>query len=113
MSSNERIFIIDDSEDRCEKLRTIFDFIGQSIEVTKFASWQIITHSNPSVIIVGAHSSFEKTLDELDSLVKQFSKVPILVIYEQLNTTQCAEHNVVACLSFPFSYAQMLESLHR
>jgi sigma-54 specific flagellar transcriptional regulator A len=113
MSSNERIFIIDDSEDRCEKLRTIFDFIGQSIEVTKFATWQIITHPNPSIIILGAHSSFEKTLDELDSLVKQFSKVPILVIDAQLNTTQCAEHNVVACLSFPFSYAQMLESLHR
>ncbi|MCL9683456.1 sigma-54 dependent transcriptional regulator [Legionella maioricensis] len=113
MSSNERIFIIDDNEDRCEKLRTIFDFIGQSIEVTKFATWQIITNSNPSVIILGAHSSFEKTLDELDSLVKQFSKVPILVIDERLNTTQCADHNVVACLSFPFSYAQMLESLHR
>lgn len=113
MSSNERIFIIDDNEDRCDKLRTIFDFIGQSIEVTKFATWQIITNSNPSVIILGAHASFEKTLDELDSLVKQFSKVPILVIDEQLNTSQCADRNVVACLSFPFSYAQMLESLHR
>ncbi len=112
MSSNERIFIIDDNEDRCEKLRTIFDFIGESIEVTKFATWQIIS-SNPSVIILGAHFSFEKTLDELDSLVKQFSKVPILVIDEQLNTAQCADRNVVACLSFPFSYAQMLEALHR
>ncbi|BCA95074.1 sigma-54-dependent Fis family transcriptional regulator [Legionella antarctica] len=113
MSSNERIFIIDDNKDRCEKLRTIFDFIGQSIEVTKFATWQVITNSNPSVIILGAHSSFDKTLDELDSLVKQFSKVPILVIDEQLNTAQCADRNVIACLSFPFSYAQMLESLHR
>ncbi len=113
MSSNERIFIIDDNEDRCEKLRTIFDFIGQSIEVTKFATWQIIATSNPSVIILGAHSSFEKTLDELDLLVKQFSKVPVLVIDAQLNTSQCADRNVVACLSFTFSYAQMLEALHR
>ncbi|CEG56351.1 sigma-54 dependent transcriptional regulator [Legionella fallonii] len=113
MSSNERIFIIDDNEDRCDKLRTIFNFIGQSIEVTKFATWQIITTVNPSVIILGAHTSFEKTLDELDSLVKQFSKAPVLVIDAQLNTNQCVDRNVVACLSFPFSYAQMLEALHR
>ena len=113
MSSNERIFIIDDNEDRCEKLRTIFDFIGQSIEVTKFATWQIINNSNPSVVILGAHPSFEKTLDELDSLVKQFPRAPVLVIDAQLNTSQCADRNVVACLSFPFSYAQMLELLHR
>lgn len=113
MSGNDKIFIIDDNEDRCSKLRTIFDFIGQSIDVTKFATWQIITNSNPSVIILGAHPSFEKTLDELDSLVKQFSKVPVLVIGTQLNTAQCADRNVVSCLSFPFSYAQMLEALHR
>jgi sigma-54 specific flagellar transcriptional regulator A len=113
MSSNDRIYIIDDNEERCEKLRTIFDFIGQPIEVTKFATWQIITDPNPSVIILGAHTSFERTLDELDLLVKDFSKVPVLVIDAQLNTAQCADRNVVACLSFPFSYAQMLESLHR
>lgn len=113
MSGNDRIYIIDENEDRCDKLRTIFEFIGQSIEVTKFSTWQIIPDPNPSVIILGANASFERTLDELDLLVKQFSKVPVLVIDAQLNTAQCADRNVVACLSFPFSYAQMLESLHR
>ncbi|KTD60810.1 sigma-54 dependent transcriptional regulator [Legionella shakespearei] len=113
MSGNDKIYIIDDNEDRCAKLRTIFDFIGQSTEVTKFTSWQIISDPDPSIIILGAASSFEHTMDELDALVKQFSKVPVLVIGEQLNSAQCADRNVVACLPFPFSYAQMLESLHR
>ena len=113
MRSNDKIYIIDDNESRCEKLRTIFDFIGQSIETAKFTTWQIISDAHPGVIILGAHPSLEKTLDELDSLVKQFPKVPFLVIDVPLNTVQCADRNVVACLSFPFSYAQILESLHR
>ena len=87
MSSSERIFIIDDNEDRCEKLHTIFDFIGQPLEISKFASWQIITNSTPSIIILGAHSSLDKTLDELDSLVKHFPKTPVLLIDEQLKET--------------------------
>ena len=36
MSGNDRIYIIDDNENRCTKLRTIFDFIGQSTEVSKY-----------------------------------------------------------------------------
>lgn len=113
MSSNDRIYIVDDNEDRCTKLRTIFDFIGHLTEVTRFASWQILVNPEPSVIILGAASSFDKTMDELDALVKHFSKVPVLVIDEKLNSSQCADRNVVSCLSFPFSYAQMLEALHR
>jgi sigma-54 specific flagellar transcriptional regulator A len=113
MSGNEKIYIIDENESRCDKLRTIFDFLGQSTETSKYSSWQLLTDPNPHVIILGADVQFEKTLDELDSLVKQFSKVPIIVIDEHLNAAQCADRNVVACILFPFSYAQMLEALHR
>lgn len=113
MSSNERIYIIDDKEDRCSKLRTIFDFIGETTEVTQYNTWQVVTNSTPTVIILGANSSFEKTISELDALAKRFPRVPILVVGEKLNTTQCADRNVIACLSFPFSYSQVLESLHR
>jgi sigma-54 specific flagellar transcriptional regulator A len=113
MRSSDRIYIIDDNEDRCLKLRTIFDFIGQSTEVTQYASWKFITNSKPSAVILGAHSSGQKTLDELDALVQQFPKTPILVIDENLSNSQCAALNVIDCLNFPFSYTRMLESLHR
>ncbi|MBL7479928.1 sigma-54 dependent transcriptional regulator [Legionella bononiensis] len=113
MSDNEKIYIIDENENRCDKLRTIFDFLGQATEVSKYNNWQIITNPNPGVIILGAELTFEKTVDELDALVKHFSKVPIIVIDQQLSSVQCEDRNVVACLSFPFSYAQMLEALHR
>lgn len=113
MSSNDKIYIIDDNEDRCARLRTIFDFIGQSIETTRYSGWQIISSLEPDVIILGANSSFEKTMNELEFLVKRFSNVPILVIDAKLTPDQCGDRNVVACLSFPFTYAQLLESLHR
>lgn len=113
MSINDKIYIIDDKEDRCEKLRIIFDFIGESTSISNYHSWKIIPNPSPSVIIFGASESYDMSLDNLDSLAKHFPKIPILVIDAQLNTHQCADRNVVACLSFPFSYSQMLESLHR
>ncbi len=113
MSGNEKIYIIDENESRCDKLHTIFDFLGQSTNISKYSRWQLLTSTNPDVIILGADKLIERTLDELDSLVKQFSKTPIIVIDEELHANDCADRNVVACLSFPFSYAQMLEALHR
>lgn len=113
MSGNDRIFIIDDYEERCAKLRTIFDFLGESTVVTQYATWQILANSNPRVIILGANSSCERTMDELDALTNQFSKAPIIVIDQKLNTAECVDRNVVACLTFPFSYPQVLEALHR
>ena len=113
MSSNDRIFIIDDNEDRCTKLRIILDFIGESTVVSQYSTWQILTNSDPRAIILGAHTSSSRTIDELDYLTKQFSKTPILVVDAQLNSAECTDRNVVACLSFPFTYAKILESLHR
>lgn len=113
MSGSEKIYIIDDNEDRCTRLRTIFDFLGEAVEVTGFSNWQILTHYTPRIVILGANPSLDRTLEELDSLVKEFSKVPVIVIDEKLPQAQCADRNVVSCLCFPFSYAQMLESLHR
>jgi sigma-54 specific flagellar transcriptional regulator A len=113
MNGNDSIYIIDDNEGRCDKLRLLFDFIGLPIKISKFNVWQLMTHAEPDIIILGASTSLDKTLVELDALVKYFSKVPVLVIDEKLNPSQCADRNVVACLSFPFSYFQLLEVMHR
>ena len=113
MITNDRIYIIDDNEERSEKLRTLFDFIGQPIEVLKSTSLLALSNANPSVIILGAGSTQEHTLRLLDSLMKQFSKIPFLVIDAKLNASLSEDHHVVACLSFPFRYSQLLEALHR
>lgn len=113
MGSNDRIYIVDNNMDRCAKLRVIFDFTGHSCLGVEYDNWQVITDPNPDIIVLGANSSVERTLDELDALSRQFSKVPIIVVDAELNSHQCTDRNVVSCLSYPFTYAKMLESLHR
>lgn len=112
MRGNDKILIIDSNEQRCGKLSTIFDFIGHETEVSSYANWQILTPFSPNVIILGASSSLEATLEELNSLTKHFLKTPIILIDKTLTKAQCMDLDVIASLNFPFTYAQMLEALH-
>ncbi|QLZ69585.1 sigma-54-dependent Fis family transcriptional regulator [Legionella sp. PC1000] len=112
MSTNDKVLIIDNNESRCGKLRTILDFIGESTEVSKYSEWYFADIS-PDVILLSASESIQETINELDSLVNKFAKVPIIVVGQKLNNTQCLLRNVVACQPFPFSYAQIMESLHQ
>ncbi len=112
MSGNDRIYIIDNNKDRCEKLKVIFDFICEPADVYSFKSWPTTLDSSPRAIVLGS-SHTEHTLDELVLLAKHFVTVPIIIIDEQLNREQCDKYHVVSCLKFPFSYVQILEVLHR
>lgn len=113
MGNDVRIYIIDDKEDRCTKLRTLFDFIGEPNSATQYTTWQLVIGTSPEVIVLGAADSLPQTLAELDKLSQQFPKTPVVLIDEKLTMLQCADRNVVACLTIPFSYPQLLESLHR
>ncbi|KTD59362.1 transcriptional regulator FleQ [Legionella santicrucis] len=113
MSISDKVYIIDNNKSRGEKLRTILDFIGELTEVSMYGQWQIFTEPNPDIILLGASESQEETLHELDALVNKFVKIPIIVIGQQLNNTQCILRNVVSCQPFPFSYVQIMEALHQ
>ncbi|HHT0594826.1 TPA: sigma-54 dependent transcriptional regulator [Legionella anisa] len=112
MSINDKVLIIDNNESRCGKLRTILDFIGESTEVSKYSEWYF-SEMSPDVILLSASESIQETINELDSLVHKFPKVPIIMVGQKLNNTQCLLRNVVACQPFPFTYAQIMESLHQ
>ncbi|QMT60729.1 sigma-54-dependent Fis family transcriptional regulator [Legionella sp. PC997] len=112
MSINDIVFIIDNNERRGNTLRTILDFIGESTEVSKYREWQIADFE-PNVILLGASEATQETINELDSLVNRFPKVPVILVGQKLNNTQCLLRNVVACQPFPFTYAQIMESLHQ
>lgn len=112
MSINDKVFIIDNNESRGNKLRTILDFIGESTEVSKYSEWHV-AGINPDVILLGASESIQETMNELDALVNNFVKVPVIVVGQKLNNAQCLLRNVVACQPFPFTYAQIMESLHQ
>jgi sigma-54 specific flagellar transcriptional regulator A len=112
MNGDDKVYVIDNNECRGDTLRTIFDFIGENTEVTMYGKWHVITESNPGVIILGVSDSVHETLQELDSLVNTFSQVPVIMVGEKFNSPQSMLRNVVAFHPFPFTYAQIMESLH-
>lgn len=113
MSSKDKVYIIDNNESRSDKLSTILDFVGESTEVSRFGAWNVTSHSTPDIILLGVSDSVESTLKELNYLVEQFTKVPIIIVGKRLNDEHCMQGNIVACLPFPFSYSQIMDALHR
>ncbi len=113
MMNNDKIYIIDDNEDRSDKLRTLFNFIDKATEVLTFAALQKKSDLSPPMMLLGASASQEQTISQLDYLAKQYSQVPFLLIDAKLTASQCADRNVIACLNVPFTYTQLLDALHR
>lgn len=113
MSGNDKIYLIDNHPERSEKLKVIFDFISEKVQCFSYQDWQSAKPHCPNIIVLGATQDQDATVDELQQLSRQFIKVPIVVIDAQLSRHHCVENHVIACLSFPFTYAQILEILHR
>jgi sigma-54 specific flagellar transcriptional regulator A len=76
MMNNKNIYIIDDDKGRSDKLRTLFDFIDHKVDLFTFAEVEKISNLSPNVILLGAYSSPDKTLQQLDFIVKDFSQTP-------------------------------------
>lgn len=113
MMTNDRIYIIDDNESRNTLLHNIFDFIGYPAKTLTFAALEKEPDLNPQIILLGACASLEQTTKQLVLLLKQFPQVPFLLVDAKLPSTQYVDYNVVGCLSFPITYPQLLEALHR
>lgn len=112
MRNSGTIFVIDNDLQRSQKLRVIFDFINENIDVFPFGDCYFYSHAHPRVIVVGASSSIEETNKELELLVKTYVKTPIIVLDEAKRHSAYSHCNLMACLSFPFTYVQILEALH-
>jgi sigma-54 dependent transcriptional regulator, flagellar regulatory protein len=113
MSANEIIFIIDDNKERRDKLSTIIDFLGKSSTWSSYNNPQSLMLSQAHMVIVGVHHSVDETLDLLQELATLAPQLPIILVGPPEISMPESIKNVLAKLSFPFSYAQMLESLHK
>ncbi|MDI9818579.1 MULTISPECIES: sigma-54 dependent transcriptional regulator [unclassified Legionella] len=112
MSNNETVFIIDDNEVRCHKLNTILSFVGESCLFANYNNWRKASYENTQLIMMGARESSEdlEFMDELQSLAPQ---LPVILIDSTLPESHYSKKNALANLCFPFTYAQMLEALHK
>lgn len=113
MSSNGTIFIIDDNEERCSKLNTILDFVGEACFLANNNNWRSLSFDEARLVVAGAHKSYDETIEFLEELANIAPKLPVILIDSPLPENHYSMRNVLANLLFPFSYAQMLEALHK
>lgn len=113
MGNNETIFIIDDNEERCHKLSTILNFVGENCFLSTYSNWRSLPCSKGQLVVVGGRDSYEDLIDFLTEFAKVAPKSPVIVIDSPLPENHSFSKNVIANLHFPFSYAQMLEALHK
>lgn len=107
------VYIIDDKKERSAKLCAIFDFIGGKTEAFTYDNWQAKTPGNPDILVLCARATSVQTFAALGEFARQLPLVPVLLVDEVAEQNQEASEFVVACLSFPFSYTQVMEALHR
>ncbi|HHF7349839.1 TPA: sigma-54 dependent transcriptional regulator [Legionella feeleii] len=113
MSNNEAIYIIDDNEERCHKLSTILSFVGETCFHANYSNWQSQSYKNAQAIVAGVRSSYNDTIEFLDELGTNAPKLPVILVDSPIPESRYYTKNVLANLCFPFSYAQMLEALHK
>ncbi|KTC67964.1 transcriptional regulator FleQ [Legionella birminghamensis] len=112
MLGNETVFVIDEDEIRRDKLRVILDFIGRPCSVLDFETFVQIKNLQGQIAIVGVQSQ-NRLEDALNQLAAREPLVPVILIDPPVSQTISKIRNVIAALEFPFTYHQILESLHK
>ena len=113
MSKEEPIFIIDNNEERSRKLSTILSFIGETCYLTNYDNWRSIPYNRARVLLACACDSYEDSMNFLDKVVHIAPNLSVILVDSLLPERLYATKNVLANLHFPFTYAQMLEALHK
>lgn len=112
MSNHDSLLIIDDNDDRSSKLSTILGFIGENALVARYDTWKMQDCSRVGIALIGATVMMDDCLEVIDNLLKRYPNLPIILVDGKLPPSHIVS-NVQAALAFPFSYAQMLEALHK
>lgn len=110
--SNERIFIIDDNQERALKLETILDFVGECSSLTNFSEWRTQPFDEAKMLVIGACVATRQCMKIIATLFDVYPCLPVIYIDSAAGDDEVLPGNVLARLGFPFSYSQMLEALH-
>ena len=111
--NHSKVYIIDNNEERRHKLLALFHFIDQPVEQLNWLDLQNNTNLQPHMLFLGADTSLERTISQLDLLVSRFTQTPIILLDGQVTKAHYDDRNVIANLLVPFTYTQLIDVLHR
>lgn len=112
MSCECLILIIDDNKTRADKLQTILEFVGEKcLSIINYIDFKSFFPSQVDVIMIGASTESTKTYALMESITEKVPDTPIVLIDAE-SLSASAFRSVIRNLAFPFTYSQIIETLH-
>lgn len=113
MTPNKLVYILDDDKARGDKLITLLDFIGKPCAWSDYHHPQSPLLSKTQIAMVGVHPSIDSTIELLHELVVLAPNVPVILVFPPKIAVPESVQNVLATLTFPFNYAELLDALYK
>ncbi|MCA0403523.1 MAG: sigma-54 dependent transcriptional regulator [Proteobacteria bacterium] len=112
MSSLGPIFIIDDNEERSRTLSTILTFIKEAAFPANYTTWRSLPFDKSKLVLAGMRDNLDEMSEFLDELKEKCPNAYVILI-DAPQSAFSFNKNVITTLTFPFSYSQILEALHK
>ncbi|MCW8878765.1 MAG: sigma-54 dependent transcriptional regulator [Kangiellaceae bacterium] len=117
MTENKKLLIIEDDQERCHDLKTIFDFIGESCQETSSSEWKnLIKDSEHFIgIIIGHLNSYPQVSSIIREITKIDETMPILLLDDVTMSGDIStklSQQIVGRISWPLKHNQVLEAIH-
>lgn len=106
MQHNKTIYLIDESDERCQRLASLLEFIGERPRVLAAGQLdaEVKQHGVPFCFLLG-------DVDDPCAIARKMARVPVLVTAEQPSEIlSCA--NVVGQISPSVNYSELTQLLH-
>ncbi len=117
MLHNEKILVIDKDEQQATNLKVIFDFIGEGVELSSFATWrEKLTQDAWRCVVIDMTDGDNRIIDEVKALHKKAPKLPFILIGQNKDVEELTkskqQYPIISVLSYPLNYTQVLEALN-
>ncbi len=117
MTINKKLLIIEDDQDRCHDLLTIFDFIGENCEETSSDKWQkCLQHAEEYIgVLIGQLRNYGQVSVLLKEIIAIDETMPVILLDDvpmSGDISNRLSQQIVGRISWPLKQHQVLEAIH-
>ncbi len=113
MTTTCHYLIIDDDQARAERIGTLLDFVGVSWQMTDTKTWQNTPYLTMMAIFISCLPTETETVNFLDQILVKAPDSYVILLKDEKNRFSPSHPAILSKLCFPFTYAQLLETLHK
>ncbi|WP_367605848.1 sigma-54 dependent transcriptional regulator [Legionella sp. W05-934-2] len=113
MTTTCHYLIIDDDTARGERIGTLLDFVGVSWQMSDTKNWINTPYLTKAAIFISCLPTESETATFLDQVHAKAPDGHIILLMDEKNRFTPSHSAVFSKLCFPFTYAQLLEILHK